>query len=123
MADLIQSREELIGRIHTYQSEVRINKELAKRMSSAQAWYEHEGEYGPSKFVGYADLPRDKYLALTRRPRSEGGLDGRVTEHHLRKLMPELAVSTDAKYQAGLSVFINEINGTEPNKRARIYSL
>jgi hypothetical protein len=122
MAELIQSREELIGQIHTYQSEVRINKELAKRMSSAQVWYEHEGEYGPSKFVGYADLHRE-YLALARRPRSEGGLDGRVTEHHLRKLMPKLAVSTDAKSQAGLSVFINKINGAEPNKRARIYSV
>lgn len=95
---------------------------LEKLISHVQAWYGIETEdgylFGPSKFIGYANMTPNLYAEETG---ATGRLDGRVTE---KKLAPwATLITTDdvrhdvvhaalADFCAGYSSF--------PNKRARI---
>ena len=96
--------------------------EIVKIIPHAQAWYvtERDGEFlfGPSKFIGYADMTPETYAAESG---VNGRLDGRVTE---KKLGPwaQLITSDHPRYEAfhtALSEFCAGY-GVFPNKRARI---
>lgn len=74
-----------------FEDELERNPELADRLAYARSWYAIENDtsgswkFGPSKFVGYEGLDAESYLRL-----SNVGLDGKVTEHQLRRWFVEL---------------------------------
>lgn len=117
MATLTSSVARLETRIREYHKQA---KEMAGRMPFNRAWYavrsEKEWLFGPSKFVGYADLTPKDYLELER-----GSLDGRVTEGALQSFS-ELVEEGHPKYEelhTALKGFCARF-GKKPNSLARI---
>lgn len=95
---------------------------LVKLLPHVQAWYaiEEEGSYrfGPSKFIGYAEMTAEFYAEETG---ATGRLDGRVTEKRLSAWATPIT-EADPRYDklhSALARFCAEY-GAFPNKRARI---
>jgi hypothetical protein len=122
---LIQSVNEAITNISLFN--VALNDDenssrLVKLLPHVQAWYAIEDEdgyhFGPSKFIGYANMSAQLYADETG---ATGRLDGRVTE---KRLSPWASIITpdDSRYEklsAALARFCGD-HGAFPNKRARI---
>jgi hypothetical protein len=96
---------------------------VKKLISHVQAWYAVERpdgsfSFGPSKFIGYANMTPDLYAQETG---ANGRLDGRVTEKALSAWATPVTES-DERYEAlhdALAAFCGR-HGSFPNKRARI---
>lgn len=80
--NLVTDLTEVIENIKRYQDDLAANSRLVARMSRHPAWYAIRGKqnqwlFGPSKFVGYAEITAKRYLA------SYDRRDGRETERVL----------------------------------------
>ena len=81
---MVTNRAQIEANIATYNRIATAGGKLMGRLSSHPAWYavrNKTGEwlFGPSKFVGYADINEKAYLKDSRQ------LNGRNTEHVLRE--------------------------------------
>lgn len=120
---LVQNAAAAITNIHTFN--VAINSghfpELVKIIPYVQSWYvvdefeDCEFQFGPSKFIGYANMTAKTYATEYRR------LDGRITEKKLDD-WAQMAISGHSQPLAlhtALNDFAAKFN-VYPNKRARI---
>jgi len=117
MARLINSPDDAVRGIKTYNEELETSTGLRERLAYVRAWYavktKNGWSFGPSKFIGYQDLTAKGYLG--------GRLDGRKTEAQLMKWFQVVDDSTelsDELYDA-LEEFL-EGYGKEPSSAVRI---
>lgn len=122
---LVQNLDTAISNIATFNQALASGRhpQVNKLVAHVQAWYaieQGDGKFlfGPSKFIGYANITPELYAQETG---AKGRLDGRVTE---KKLSPWATPVTedDERYEAVHSA-LAEFCGRHhsfPNKRARI---
>jgi hypothetical protein len=96
--------------------------DVSRLLPHVQSWYviEADGGYlfGPSKFIGYANMTADLYVQETG---AAGRLDGRVTEKKMAGWATPIT-SDDERHEVlhtALARFCADY-GAFPNKRARI---
>ncbi len=127
MTRLVDSPAQAIENIHRYQIEIRSSRELARRMTSAHAWYAVESDdgawlFGPSKFIGYVGLTAETYLTMSARhyEPAEDRLDGRKTEPVLRRWFEPSTRNGDV-LRDSLRSFLTECQQhARPNAKARV---
>jgi uncharacterized protein (DUF433 family) len=118
--NLVTDLTEVIENIKRYQDDLTANIGLVARMSRHPAWYairEKRGQwlFGPSKFVGYAEITAKEYLRSYRRK------DGRETERVLADWFE--AVDSDSVLGRQLESQLRQFfarYGKVPNKLRRI---
>lgn len=115
------SDQDVIRNISNYEAEVSRDRMLRGRVKRHPAWYAFQDEagnwhFGPSKFVGYADMTPSIYLE-----NSNSGLDGKETEPVLKSWFDEVPEGTDlhAELSEAFVGFAAKL-GTTPNKRWRV---
>jgi hypothetical protein len=121
---LVQSFDDAINNISQFN--VALNEDdsgrLEKLIPHVQAWYAIEDEmgyrFGPSKFIGYANMTAELYAQETG---ATGRLDGRVTEKRLSAWATPITEDDHRhdELHSALARFCAEY-GAFPNKRARI---
>ena len=118
--NLVTDLGEVIENIKRYQDDLAANSGLVARMSRHPAWYAVRGKqnqwlYGPSKFVGYAEITAKEYL------RSYHRKHGRETERVLADWFE--AVDSDSVLGRQLDSQLRQFfarYGKVPNKLRRI---
>lgn len=115
------SEQEVFRNILNYEAEVARDRTLRGRMRRHPAWYAFQDQagkwhFGPSKFVGYADMTRDTYL-----DHAADSLDGKETEPVLKTWFDLVEEGTDlhAELLQAFAAFAARF-GTEANKRWRV---
>ena len=113
----ISSAKAAIENIRAYENFVADSPDLINRLAMHRAWYAvrdgNAWRFGNSKFIGYADMTPDKYLA--------GGLDGQKTEKVLQEwfVKVEPDESNYAELRESLERFL-KVHDKSPNKQARV---
>ena len=113
--------EQAVSNIKKFQPELLVNNKrnsLVDTLPHYRAWYaiEEEGKwiFGPSKFIGYADLTAETYGENTKQ------LDGRTTELALRSWFEEVGTGKlNEMLNEKLSEFFTAF-GKRPNALVRI---
>ena len=129
MVSLVVSVDQVVDNIVRYHGDPSSMVEL---MGMTRAWYATQvnGEwwFGPSKFVGYAGMTAEAYLASEYEPEkhgrvAEGGavMDGRVTEGVIRRWAEAISPGHPLyrELSDALHVFCAKY-GKKPNSRARL---
>lgn len=122
MVTTASSHRMVAQNIRRFADEVRKRPGLADRLAAFRAWYAVQDKhgvwnFGPSKFVGYADLDGKTYISLT----NAGKLDGRVTEERLQAFFRPVDEDTTLyeEMYAALGEFLAEFDKI-PCKSIRI---
>lgn len=89
----VRSLDAAKDNIKTYAQCVAQRRDLAERIKRHPSWYAVRGPskewlFGPSKFIGYAEMDADRYLGSSDRQ------DGRVTEPLLREWFEQVKPNT-----------------------------
>ena len=114
---LLSSANAASENIRAYEKFVADSPDLINRLAMHRAWYAvrdgNAWRFGNSKFIGYADMTPDKYLA--------GGLDGKKTEKVLQEwfVKVEPDESNYAELRESLERFL-KVHDKSPNKQARV---
>ena len=114
---LVNSPDQAIENIYSYQTEIRESPALADRMRLVRAWYAIRSDdgtwlFGPSKFIGYTKNTADAYLL------EADSRDGRDTEHVLQEW--SAPADRTAKLDEALQEFLESHGHSAPNASARI---
>ncbi|CAN5372841.1 hypothetical protein BH10PSE7_BH10PSE7_22060 [soil metagenome] len=116
-----RSEEDVLENIRNYEVEVGRDQTLRSRMRRHPAWYAFRDDaarwhFGPSKFVGYADMTCEAYLDY-----AAERLDGRETEPVLGEWFELVEDGTDlhAQLLAAFNAFAGT-HGAKANKRWRV---
>ena len=115
--ELVSTVSDVVCNIHTYQADVRANEGLRKRIARTIWWYAaKDGDtwlFAPSKFVGYAGMTAELYLA-----NYAGDMDGRDTEKTMKALFIEVTPGDPAFEELirGLNGFLHTL-GAEAGRR------
>lgn len=110
----------VVQNIKAYQSALGESEEMQRRAKYHQSWYAVRDDvgnwvFGPSKFVGYAGIDADEYIATAVER------NGRATEAHLRKWFMVIGEedSLHSELMESLEAFLGE-HGLTPRARTRI---
>jgi uncharacterized protein (DUF433 family) len=118
--NLVTDLAEVIENIKRYEGELAADSRLVRRMSRHSAWYATRGKhgqwlFGPSKFVGYANITAKKYLASYER--NDGKETERILADWFEIVDPRSALGR--QLDAQIRKFFAR-HGKVPNKRRRI---
>lgn len=117
MAKLINSPEDAVEGIKTFNEELKKSLGLQERLAYVRSWYaiktENGWAFGPSKFIGYQGLSADTYLTVR--------LDGRKTEAQLANWF-QAVDETTALFDELEDALVDYLEGygKEPSRISRI---
>ena len=117
----VSSDQDVFHNIRNYEASIAKDRMLRGRMRRHPAWYAFQDEagawhFGPSKFVGYANMTREQYV-----DNASNTLDGRETEPVLKTWFEQVQEGTDlyAELVVAFGTFAAN-HGTAANKRWRV---
>ena len=119
MSKLISDYAEVVANVRQFNHDLDNRAEIASKLSTFRHWYyvSELGLFGPSKFIGYAQMNAADYQRGSR-----SGMDGRETEPHLKRWFVQLPPSASQWQQlrSELRARLKEF-GKAPNQLATIH--
>lgn len=96
---LVRNLDQIVSNMIRYENELKTSPRLQGRITLTHSWYafiiDGKWRFGPSKFIGYANITAADYLATS------NGRDGKITEPHLQAWFEPL--SPRSKHFLGLA--------------------
>ena len=80
MCTIVSEYEQVLKNVKQFNFDLQQNTDIVSQLSMFRHWYfiEESGKFGPSKYIGYADISTEKY-------RRGKGKDGGDTERALAR--------------------------------------